>query len=76
MATDNLRHGDPIPGSRFFRAFCHRCEEPMRVNYSTIETGKPVWCEQCEPRPLSNTSATRNDTDPWGENAVRALEDR
>ena len=77
MSKDNLLlHGDQIPGSRFFRAFCHRCKEPMRVPYSTIQIGKPVWCEECEPRRLANVAATKDETDPWGENAVRALEDR
>ena len=77
MATNcPLRSGDPIPGSRFFRAFCTRCDEPMRVDYTTIHRGMPVYCEQCEPRPLANTAATKEDTSPWGENAVRAMEDR
>ncbi len=74
--ADSLQHGDPIPGSRFFRAFCNRCNEPMRVSGNTITIGIPVFCEQCEPRPLANTAATKDEANPWGENAVRAMEDQ
>lgn len=73
--TKQLKLGDPIPGSQCFRAFCMRCNEPMRVSYDKIITRRPVYCEQCDPRPLANVAATKDDTDPWGENAVRALED-
>jgi hypothetical protein len=48
----------------------------MRVDYTTMWAGKAVYCERCEPRPLTNVAATKDDTNPWGENAVRALEDQ
>jgi hypothetical protein len=78
VANRPLRSGDAIPGSRFFRAFCARCDEPMRVDYTTMRDndGESLYCERCEPRPLTNVAATKDDTNPWGENAVRALEDQ
>jgi hypothetical protein len=75
-----LRIGDPIPGSRFFRAYCRRCNEPMRVDggmLMAMQSGRPVYCEQCDPKPLANTAATKEEgPGPWGENAVRAMEDQ
>lgn len=41
MKPDGLRHGDRIPGSNYFRAFCEDCREPMRV----ID---PEWICRCE----------------------------
>ena len=40
--------GDMIPGSRFYRAYCERCGEPMRVNAS--ERDYEHYCEECGPK--------------------------
>lgn len=40
---DKLRHGDRIPGSRLFRAFCEGCGEPMRV----ADPDSHPDCEEC-----------------------------
>ena len=40
--------GSPIPGSRFFREFCSRCGEPMRVTEDRI--GSHVLCGDCDPK--------------------------
>lgn len=41
--TDGLRHGDRIPGSRLFRAFCRGCGEAMRVTDPDLYPD----CEEC-----------------------------
>jgi hypothetical protein len=45
---DALEHGDPIPGSRYFRAFCNRCRTPLRVTEARL--GEENFCEECSPR--------------------------
>jgi len=68
-----LKRGDRIPGSRYFRDFCKRCETPMRVGEAGLRIG--VCCEDCEPRQLSQAAATQDDLSPWQENAIRAMEE-
>ena len=41
--SDGLRHGDRIPGSRLFRAFCRACGEAMRVP----DPDSYPDCEEC-----------------------------
>lgn len=69
-------YGDPIPGSRFYRGFCGHCGTPIRVDYPSIHFKLVCYCERCERKTPTNTKATKDDYSPWGENAVRALEDR
>lgn len=40
--------GALIAGSRFYRDFCARCSEPIRVRYvnDTVEN----YCEKCDPK--------------------------
>ncbi len=69
-------HGDHIPGSGFYRAFCEGCGEPMRV--SRADLGHAVWCERCDPpapRRRKPKPSDSTETSPAWENAVRALED-
>ena len=75
--NDGLRHGDRIPGSRHYRAFCKRCGCAMRVDAAyTVNGGKEIYCETCSPtKPLLNSRATRDES-PWQENAIRAMEDQ
>lgn len=40
------KDGERIKGNKFFRAFCHRCKEPLRVSNPTIIEH---WCELCSP---------------------------
>jgi len=42
-------HGQRIAGSRFYRAHCPRCGEPMRVTLECIEADTIPECEQCNP---------------------------
>jgi hypothetical protein len=56
------KFGDPIPGSRFFRAFCARCGQPVRVTGETIQRAqlevlsgdfdvdRLIYCEECAPQ--------------------------
>jgi len=45
---ENEKEGDRIPGSRFYRHFCPRCQTPMRACYNRI--GDPsLWCNECSP---------------------------
>jgi hypothetical protein len=46
VAPDGTKAGDHIKGSRFVRAFCQHCEEPIRVPVEGILTS---YCNQCEP---------------------------
>jgi hypothetical protein len=41
--------GEPIPGSKYVRAFCALCGEPMRVSAEVFRGGAPIRCESCSP---------------------------
>lgn len=78
--SSELKKGDKIPGSLFYRDFCHRCGEPLRVSNLNEEN----YCEDCEPGPrslsarsgLSGKAATaEDDGSPAWDNAVRAMEE-
>ena len=71
---DRLPSGSPIPGSRLYRLYCFRCDEPMRVAFGAVQRRMPVFCEDCEPRPLKGHAATKDDEAPWQANAIRHLE--
>ena len=45
--------GGIIKGSRYVRAYCHRCNEPIRVEYARDFQGKPleIFCVECGERP-------------------------
>lgn len=55
-ASDGTKSGDKIPGSRWFRAFCSRCGEPMRVQDPT----EIHFCSECSPNkpPPAHTGLT------------------
>jgi ribosomal protein S27E len=44
FASDGTRAGDRIPNSRFFRAFCIECGQPMRVSSHEVLTSS---CNDC-----------------------------
>ena len=46
--------GQQIPGSRYFRAYCTRCDEPMRVFQEDVH--KENYCEECDPPKLDDHS--------------------
>lgn len=71
----DLRSGQRIPGSRYFRAYCLRCKCPMRVTETKLDTGS--MCRDCDPDPsrLASSPATVDDLSPWQENAIRAMEE-
>ncbi len=45
----NERHGERIEGSKYYRAYCTRCLEAMRVKNPFSEDGKPntFFCDEC-----------------------------
>ena len=45
-------HGTKIAGSRFYRAYCTNCGEPMRTERPFDEDGKPnkFCCQECGER--------------------------
>ena len=68
------RVGDPIPGSRFTRAFCADCGGPMRVFLLDLwpkgmppdRSGPlPVYCRECDPphTGVGSPSGHLNDVD-------------
>jgi len=75
----DLAPGQPIPGSKYVRAYC-RCGAAMRVSKETFENGGYPDCSDCT-RPLQPGHGTQNDTGEYDEhdgawdNAVRAWED-
>jgi len=68
-APDGTRHGDAIPGSRFFRSFCGCCGEPMRMDADRLNG--EVLCGDCDPPhigvggPASALNSIENDPDAW-----------
>jgi hypothetical protein len=74
MVKRKLIHGDSIPGSALYRAFCHYCGDPIRVNASDL-AGKNC-CHRCDSEESMPLPATADDANPWQENAIRAMEDR
>jgi len=83
--------GSPIQGSRWLRAFCCACGEPMRVPKCKCEYGDiDIHEDSCEylnkhcGRCLANLSPGQNysvrycwktEDSPWQQNAVKILED-
>lgn len=41
-----MEYGDPIPNSRYFRAFCPRCDAPVRVEEYIIKKNPTIFCEE------------------------------
>ncbi len=84
------RYGDEIEGSFLYRDFCCECHEPIRVCMGDLAiksrhritgvrglTRKPNRCLECAPRPKSASRSDpswKNNSNPWRENATRALE--
>lgn len=48
--TYHADHGEPIPGSRLFRAYCSRCGTAIRVTGQALNHPSLCQCEQCGPR--------------------------
>lgn len=59
-AIQDVPAGYSIPGSRLFRAYCSRCQQPMRVNPGEVKdrNGELIehWCESCAPHRESDLS--------------------
>jgi hypothetical protein len=57
-------YGDPIPGSKYFRAFCELCEEPIRVAQNKLfdQNGEPFkhFCTDCNQPLLPPPSKAEN----------------
>lgn len=72
---DGTKHGDPIPGSRFYRAFCARCGEPMRVQEANLN--RENMCSDCDPPHMGvgNPRASLNGLDQDPDAYARARPD-
>lgn len=55
--------GEKIAGSRFYRAFCARCSDPLRVDEEVLKKGIDLYCEQCSPTHMGCTSPPSPNTD-------------
>ena len=78
------RAGQPIPGSKYVRAFCRGCGEPMRVSKEVFRLGAYGEISTCNPPEPSEATMRaaakyerRGDSGESGawHNAVRRLED-
>ena len=82
------RPGDPIPGSRYVRAYCPDCGDPMRVSREVWESDAPLApCLDCDPcrEPTDSTLAATMQRDastpldldvpPAWANGVRHMEE-
>ena len=76
----DIEAGQPIPGSKYVRAYCRSCGAAMRVSKDIFEVGCYPSCSDCV-RPFQPGHGTQNETGEYNEsdgawdNAVRALED-
>ena len=52
--------GTPVPNSKYLRAYCHSCKEPIRVTRALNSDGDPIVhiCDSC-----SNKSGTGKQSD-------------
>lgn len=48
--------GSAIPGSRYYRDYCTRCSEPMRVEEDRV--GDEHFCSECDPPHMGVGNAT------------------
>ena len=80
------RPGDPIPGSRYVRAYCPDCGDPMRVSREVWEDEDAIpCCLECDPsrEPTDSTVGALMQREarvpaspsPSWDNAVRCLEE-
>lgn len=72
--TDLLQRGRKIPGSRYVRDFCNRCNEPIRV----IDCDGKNYCRECDPPHVGVDSAyawDERDSAGYQSIAIRAMED-
>jgi len=51
------RTGEPIPGSRYYRAFCVCCGEPIRVSLNVDGGVTPARCWDCRGDTVASTGA-------------------
>ncbi|MFH0982791.1 MAG: hypothetical protein V2A79_14805 [Planctomycetota bacterium] len=67
--------GSPIPGSRFVRAYCTICHEPIRVPKDDL--CGPHYCSRCDGHLHmgGGGGGGTDDTSPSWDNAVRAMEE-
>jgi predicted amidophosphoribosyltransferase len=77
------RAGQPIPGSKYVRAFCPGCGEPMRVSAAVFRSGVYGECSTCSPPEPSEATmraaakygrCSSGESGSW-HNAVRSMED-
>jgi len=68
--------GQPIPGSKYVRAFCRGCGCPMRVSKALFDSGGYADCADCtrEFHPGHGTQDAGDEYDGVWDNVVRALE--
>ena len=56
MDEQKLPKGTQIPGSKYYRDYCTRCEEPLRIAYSRLDLTN--YCERCSPREVGEFGST------------------
>lgn len=56
MVEQKLPKGMQIPGSKFYRDYCARCEEPLRFYYDSLDESN--YCERCSPREVGAFGST------------------
>ena len=76
--SPDVRAGQPIPGSKYVRAFCHCCGAAMRVSKGLFKSGRYADCDECNRPSLiggGNRAPDRKYDGQW-DNVVRAIEDQ
>jgi hypothetical protein len=67
VAKDGTRHGDPIPGSKWYRWFCGMCATPLRSMEPHPEHA--MYCEECDPKHTgvgNSFPSGKDDVDAFG----------
>ena len=55
--VDGTKHGDPIPGSRLFRAFCQDCGARIRITERQLKNNCFNQCTVCSGHVSDSTKA-------------------
>ncbi len=69
-----LDAAEPIPGSKYLRAYCRICWEPVRV--SALRDGCCItYCDNCDPTSDISTRAQRRESNVRGRESGRIKHD-
>ena len=65
------KYGQQINGSRFFRGFCYKCNEPVRLTEHMISLKRSIVCRECSPKHIGCSSPPSPiDYDAYGGGSV------